>query len=269
ARVYYGYKADADYSKERLLIKVTYYKTKADALKGGNDGVDPLGKFVRVEYTSNNPEDANKQPDKWALRPTWWFGVPNGLKADTISQIRLVRNERGTQEASSPSTPGAKKLKNASRQGYVVASDHTYNSIDQWKHSVSRDYYSGSDKTIDGKGWQRMVGIGGKSGDYDNSGNTRDQWNIYKDGNANGLQGIFADWESAGQRYYEMSYVAEMTDDAWKQRDQKPLLFVAGIYRGVGNWRYVAGSTMRAPKIADHLELKYPKPTPVKNLDSL
>ncbi|WP_421791984.1 hypothetical protein [Gardnerella sp. DNF01157] len=269
ARVYYGYKADADYSKERLLIKVTYYKTKADALKGGNDGVDPLGKFVRVEYTSNNPEDANKQPDKWDLRPTWWFGVPNGLKADTISQIRLVRNERGTQEASSPSTPGAKKLKNASRQGYVVASDHTYNSIDQWKHSVSRDYYSGSDKTIDGKGWQRMVGIGGKSGDYDNSGNTRDQWNIYKDGNANGLQGIFADWESAGQRYYEMSYVAEMTDDAWKQRDQKPLLFVAGIYRGVGNWRYVAGSTMRAPKIADHLELKYPKLTPVKNLDSL
>ena len=269
ASVYYGYKADADYSKERLLIKVTYYKTKADALQGGNDGVDPLGKFVRVEYTSNNPEDANKQPDKWALRPTWWFGVPNGLKADTISQIRLVRNERGTQEASSPSTPGAKKLKNASRQGYVVASDHTYNSIDQWKHSVSRDYYSGSDKTIDGKGWQRMVGIGGKSGDYDNSGNTRDQWNIYKDGNANGLQGIFADWESAGQRYYEMSYVAEMTDDAWKQRDQKPLLFVAGIYRGVGNWRYVAGSTMRAPKIADHLELKYPKPTLVKNLDSL
>jgi len=269
ARVYYGYKADADYSKERLLIKVTYYKTKADALKGGNDGVDPLGKFVRVEYTSNNPEDANKQPDKWALRPTWWFGVPNGLKADTISQIRLVRNERGTQEASSPSTPGAKKLKNASRQGYVVASDHTYNSIDQWKHSVSRDYYSGSDKTIDGKGWQRMVGIGGKSGDYDNSGNTRDQWNIYKDGNANGLQGIFADWESAGQRYYEMSYVAEMTDDAWKQRDQKPLLFVAGIYRGVGNWRYVAGSTMRAPKIADHLELKYPKPTPVKDLEKL
>ena len=269
ARVYYGYKADADYSKERLLIKVTYYKTKADALKGGNDGVDPLGKFVRVEYTSNNPEDANKQPDKWALRPTWWFGVPNGLKADTISQIRLVRNERGTQEASSPSTPGAKKLKNASRQGYVVASDHTYNNIDQWKHSVSRDYYSGSDKTIDGKGWQRMVGITKNAKDYDNSGNTKDQWNIYKDGNANGLQGIFADWESAGQRYYEMSYVAEMTDDAWKQRDQKPLLFVAGIYRGVGNWRYVAGSTMRAPKIADHLELKYPKPTLVKNLDSL
>ncbi|MFP1711167.1 hypothetical protein, partial [Gardnerella vaginalis] len=269
ARVYYGYKADADYSKERLLIKVTYYKTKADALKGGNDGVDPLGKFVRVEYTSNNPEDANQQPDKWALRPTWWFGVPNGLKADTISQIRLVRNERGTQEASSPSTPGAKKLKDASRQGYVVASDHTYNSIDQWKHSVSRDYYSGSDKTIDGKGWQRMVGITKNEKDYDNSGNTKGQWDIYKDGNANGLQGIFADWESAGQRYYEMSYVAEMTDDAWKQRDQKPLLFVAGIYRGVGKWRYVAGTTMRAPKISDHLELKYPKPTPVKNLDSL
>ncbi|MFU0567437.1 hypothetical protein, partial [Gardnerella leopoldii] len=269
ARVYYGYKADADYSKERLLIKVIYYKTKADALKGGNDGVDPLGKFVRVEYTSNNPEDANKQPDKWALRPTWWFGVPNGLKADTISQIRLVRNERGTQEASSPSTPGAKKLKEASRKGYVVASDHTYNNIDQWKHSVSRDYYSGSDKTIDGKGWQRMVGITNNDKDYDNSGNTKDQWNIYKDGNANGLQGIFADWESAGQRYYEMSYVAEMTDDAWKQRDQKPLLFVAGIYRGVGKWRYAAGTTMRAPKIADHLELKYPKPTPVKNLDSL
>ncbi|MFW0894388.1 hypothetical protein ACJV45_05160 [Gardnerella sp. Marseille-Q9181] len=269
ARVYYGYKADADYSKERLLIKVTYYKTKADALKGGNDGVDPLGKFVRVEYTSNNPEDANQQPDKWALRPTWWFGVPNGLKADTISQIRLVRNERGTQEASSPATPGAKKLKDASRQGYVVASDHTYNSIDQWKHSVSRDYYSGSDKTIDGKGWQRMVGITKNEKDYDNSGNTKGQWDIYKDGNANGLQGIFADWESAGQRYYEMSYVAEMTDDAWKQRDQKPLLFVAGIYRGVGKWRYAAGTTMRAPKIADNLELKYPKPTPVKDLSSL
>ncbi|MFU9935342.1 hypothetical protein [Gardnerella leopoldii] len=269
ARVYYGYKADADYSKERLLIKVTYYKTKADALKGGNDGVDPLGKFVRVEYTSNNPEDANKQPDKWALRPTWWFGVPNGLKADTISQIRLVRNERGTQEASSPATPGAKKLKDASRKGYVVASDHTYNNIDQWKHSVSRDYYSGSDKTIDGKGWQRMVGITKNEKDYDNSGNTKGQWNIYKDSSANGLQGIFADWESAGQRYYEMSYVAEMTDDAWKQRDQKPLLFVAGIYRGVGKWRYAAGTTMHAPKIADNLELKYPKPTPVKNLDSL
>ncbi|EPI42750.1 GA module-containing protein, partial [Gardnerella vaginalis] len=269
ARVYYGYKADADYSKERLLIKVTYYKTKADALKGGNDGVDPLGKFVRVEYTSNNPEDANKQPDKWALRPTWWFGVPKGLKTNTISQIRLVRNERGTQEASSSPATGTKKLKDASRQGYVVASDHTYNNIDQWKHSVSRDYYSGSDKTIDGKGWQRMVGITKNEKDYDNSGNTKDQWNIYKDGEANGLQGIFADWESAGQRYYEMSYVAEMTDEAWMQRDQKPLLFVAGIYRGVGNWRYVAGTTMRAPKIADHLELKYPKPTSVKNLDSL
>ena len=269
ARVYYGYKADADYSKERLLIKVTYYKTKDDALKGEDKGVDPLGKFVRVEYTSNNPEDTNKQPDKWALRPTWWFGVPNGLKADTISQIRLVRNERGTQEASSSPATGAKKLEKASRQGYFVASDHTYNSIDQWKHSVSRDYYSGNDQTIDGKGWKRMVGIGGKSGDYDDSGNTKDQWNVYKDGSANGLQGIFADWESAGQRYYEMSYVAEMTDTAWKQRDKNPLLFVAGIYRGVGNWRYVAGTTMHAPKIADNLELKYPKPTPVKNLGSL
>ena len=269
ARVYYGYRADADYSKDRLLIKVTYYKTKADALKGENDGVDPLGKFVRVEYTSNNPEDSKKEPDKWALRPTWWFGVPKGLKTDTISQIRLVRNERGTQEASSPDTPGAKKLSKALRKGYVVASDHTYNNIDQWKHSVSRDYYSGDDQTIDGKGWQRMVGITKNEKDYDNSGNTKGQWDIYKDGNANGLQGIFADWESAGQRYYEMSYVAEMTDDAWKQRDQKPLLFVAGIYRGVGNWRYVAGTTMRAPKIADHLELKYPKPTPVKDLEKL
>ncbi|MFU0662982.1 hypothetical protein [Gardnerella vaginalis] len=269
ARVYYGYKADADYSKDRLLIKVTYYKTKDDALKGEDNGVDPLGKFVRVEYTSNNPEDANKKPDKWALRPTWWFGVPKGLKADTISQIRLVRNERGTQEASSSPATGAKKLEKASRQGYFVASDHTYNSIDQWKHSVSRDYYSGDDHTIDGKGWKRMVGIGGKSGDYDDSGNTKGQWDIYKDGNANGLQGIFADWESAGQRYYEMSYVAEMTDDAWKQRDQKPLLFVAGIYRGVGNWRYAAGTTMRAPKIADNLKLEYPKPTPVKDLSSL
>ncbi len=268
ARVYYGYKADADYSKDRLLIKVTYYKTKADALKGENDGVDTLGKFVRVEYTSNNPEDSNKEPDKWALRPTWWFGVPKGLKTDTISQIRLVRNERGTQEASSPDTPGAKKLSKALRKGYVVASDRTYNNIDQWKNSVSRDYYSG-DETIDGKGWQRMVGITKNEKDYDNSGNTKGQWDIYKDGNANGLQGIFADWESAGQRYYEMSYVAEMTDDAWKQRDKKPLLFVAGIYRGVGNWRYVAGTTMRAPKIADHLELKYPKPTPVKNLEKL
>ena len=269
ARVYYGYRADADYSKDRLLIKVTYYKTKADALKGENDGVDPLGKFVRVEYTSNNPEDSNKEPDKWALRPTWWFGVPKGLKTDTISQIRLVRNERGTQEASSPDTPGAKKLSKALRKGYVVASDRTYNNIDQWKQSVSRDYYSGDDQTIDGKGWQRMVGITKNEKDYDNSGNTKGQWDIYKDGNANGLQGIFADWESAGQRYYEMSYVAEMTDDVWKQRDQKPLLFVAGIYRGVGKWRYVAGTTMRAPKISDHLELKYPKPTPVKNLDSL
>ena len=268
ARVYYGYKADADYSKDRLLIKVTYYKTKADALKGENDGVDPLGKFVRVEYTSNNPEDSKKEPDKWALRPTWWFGVPKGLKTDTISQIRLVRNERGTQEASSPDTPGAKKLSKALRKGYVVASDRTYNNIDQWKNSVSRDYYSG-DETIDGKGWQRMVGITKNEKDYDNSGNTKGQWDIYKDGNANGLQGIFADWESAGQRYYEMSYVAEMTDDAWKQRDQKPLLFVAGIYRGVGNWRYVAGTTMRAPKIADHLELKYPKPTPVKDLENV
>ena len=268
ARVYYGYKADADYSKERLLIKVTYYKTKDDALNGEDKGVDPLGKFVRVEYTSNNPEDANQQPDKWALRPTWWFGVPNGLKADTISQIRLVRNERGTQEPSSSSAPGAKRLKDASRQGYVVASDHTYNSIDQWKHSVSRDYYSGNE-TIDGKGWQRMVGITKNDKDYDNSGNTKNQWNVYKNGSANGLQGIFVDWESAGQRYYEMSYVAEMTDDAWKQRDQKPLLFVAGIYRGVGNWRYAAGTTMRAPKIADNLKLEYPKPTPVKNLGKL
>ena len=48
ARVYYGYKADADYSKDRLLIKVTYYKTKADALKGC------------LLYTSPSPRDRQK-----------------------------------------------------------------------------------------------------------------------------------------------------------------------------------------------------------------
>lgn len=83
------------------------------------------------------------------------------------------------------------------------------------------------------------------------------------------MQGIFVDWESAGQRFYDMTYVGEMTDDAWQKRDVNPLRFAAGVYRFAGNWHYAVGQKHNTPKIADHLKLNYPEVTKVKKLDAL
>ena len=64
--IYYGYKSDADYSKNRIKIEVHYYSNKEDADKDENR--DPLGKFVRVKYVANLNSKDNSF-DKWAFRP--------------------------------------------------------------------------------------------------------------------------------------------------------------------------------------------------------
>lgn len=103
---------------------------------------------------------------------------------------------------------------------------------------------------------------------YDNAGNTAQQWEEYQK-QTQGLKGIFVDWESAGQRWYDMTYIAEMEDKAWKERDTNPLRFAAGVYRFAGNWHYAVGQKHNTPKIADHIGLKYPELTPVKDLKNV
>lgn len=66
-----------------------------------------------------------------------------------------------------------------------------------------------------------------------------------------------------------MTYVAELTDKAWQQRDEHPLRFGAGVYRFAGNWHIATGQTHRAPKIAESLKVKYPSLTPVAKLNAL
>ena len=113
------------------------------------------------------------------------------------------------------------------------------------------------------------MGLGTKDNKgYDNAGNTAQQWEEYQK-QTQGLKGIFVDWESAGQRWYDMTYIAEMEDKAWKERDTNPLRFAAGVYRFAGNWHYAVGQKHNTPKIADHIDLKYPELTPVKDLKNV
>ena len=261
--IYYGYKTDASYSEARFHIEVDYYDTLDNAKAGGTTGKDPLGKFVRVHYLSNcNQKDGTA--DDWRFRPMWWFGVPKGLQ--DVQNIVYTRVEKLTKEGEKqPFTPvGSSQFKFTNNKGYGQVSQKTYNKPEDW-NNISNFYFKDS-KVLASKGWKQLLGLNG--GSYDKVGNTESQWDDYKSDTA-GLQGIFVDWESAGQRFYDMTYVAEMTDDAWEKRDEHPLRFVAGVYRFAGNWHYAAGQKHNTPKIADHLTLKYPAVTLVKNLKKL
>ena len=261
--IYYGYKTDASYSEARFHIEVDYYDTLDNAKAGGTTGKDPLGKFVRVHYLSNcNQKDGTA--DDWRFRPMWWYGVPKGLQ--NVQDITYTRVEKLTKEGEKqPFTPvGSSQFKFTNNKGYGQVSQNKYNKPEDW-NGISNFYFKDS-KVLASKGWKQLLGLNG--GSYDKVGNTESQWDDYKSDTA-GLQGIFVDWESAGQRFYDMTYVAEMTDDAWEKRDEHPLRFVAGVYRFAGNWHYAAGQKHNTPKIADHLTLKYPAVTLVKNLKKL
>lgn len=252
---YYGYKADAGYSEERLRIEVHYYNTLQGALNADASQENPLGKFIRVRYIANDPLEQGKTPDRWALRPFWWFGVPEGVT--NVQHITLQRNEAGKCDPSAVHKRGEKNNACATRKDFVIASDNVYTNPQDWQ-GISRWYKEGNElnKTLNDYVLNQ----------YDNSGNTNNQWNNYKpddDPATDGLSAIFTDWESAGTRYYDFSYVAEITDSAYKQRDKKPLRFAAGIRRTVGNWRYAAGLTQVLPAISEHVSVAYPAVTPV------
>lgn len=261
--IYYGYKTDASYTEARFHIEVDYYDTLEHAQAGKDEGKDPLGKFVRVHYLSNCAKK-DGAADDWRFRPMWWYGVPKGLKNVqniTYTRVEKLTNQRGNQ----PFVPtGSSQFTFTDTNGYGVVSKKTYPTPKQWK-SISNFYFD-EQNVLASKGWKQLLGLNG--GSYDNAGNTEDQWGDYKDQTA-GLQGIFVDWESAGQRFYDMTYVGEMTDDAWQKRDVNPLRFAAGVYRFAGNWHYAVGQKHNTPKIADHLKLNYPEVTKVKKLDAL
>ena len=255
--IYYGYKSDADYSKDRFKIEVHYYNNPQDA---ENDDVlkqDPLGKYVHVKYIANLNKDG-KTFDNWAFRPMWWYGVPKGLQ--NVHDIRYGRFEELTSGGSKHITPGARKDSDKSIRFLDTPKD--------WK-GISNFYITDPSKLTSMNGLKTLLGIdGGNNKGYDNKGDTAGNWNDFYDA-SKGMQSMFVDWESAGKRYYEMTYVAELTDEAWKQRDVKPLHFAAGVYRFAGNWHIATGQVHRAPKIADHLKVKYPTQTPVANVKSL
>ncbi|MFP1695137.1 GA module [Gardnerella greenwoodii] len=264
--IYYGYKTDASYSEARFHIEVDYYDTLENAKVGGTTGKNPLGKFVRVHYLSNCDQTDGGKADDWRFRPMWWFGVPAGLKEP--QDIHFKRTEKLTSEGNKKITPtGSSQQVTTDANGYGVVSDRSYATPKEWK-GISNFYLTG-DKVLASKGWKQLLGLDDKgSKGYDKVGNTEKQWEDYQKETA-GLQGIFVDWESAGTRYYDMTYVAEMTQDAWEKRDEHPLRFAAGVYRFAGNWHYAAGQKHNTPKIADHLTLKYPDVTLVKNLKKL
>lgn len=261
--IYYGYKTDASYTEARFHIEVDYYDTREHANAGTDEGKDPLGKFVRVHYLSNcNPKD--KTADAWKFRPMWWYGVPKGLtnvQNITYTRIEKLTNQRGNQ----PFKPaGSSQFTFIDGEGYGVVSHDNYPTPKDWK-GISNFYFEG-DQVLASKGWKQLLGLNG--GKYDNAGNTKGQWESYQKETA-GLQGIFVDWESAGQRFYDMTYVGEMTDTAWKERHTNPLRFAAGVYRFAGNWHYAVGQKHNTPKIADHIDLKYPAVTLVKDPKNL
>ena len=254
--IYYGYKSDADYSKDRIKIEVHYYNNPQDAENDDVSKQDPLGKYVHVKYTANLNKDG--QFDKWAFRPMWWYGVPKGLQ--NVHDIRYGRFEELTSGGSKHITPGVKKDSDKSIRFLDTPKD--------WK-GISNFYITDPHKLASMNGLKTLLGIdGGDNKGYDNTGNTAGNWKDFYDA-TNGMQSMFVDWESAGKRYYEMTYVAELTDEAWKQRDVKPLRFAAGVYRFAGNWHIATGQIHHAPKIADSLKVKYPTQTPVANVNSL
>ena len=258
--IYYGYKSDANYSKQRIKIEVHYYSSKEDADKDENR--DPLGKFVRVKYVANlNSEDNSF--DKWAFRPMWWYGVPSGLT--NVHNINYSRFEKYT--------GNGKPVAPSSSQGPNKDSDNVtkhYRDSKDWK-SISRFYVEDPSKLTSMNGLKTLLGIDNKgSKGYDSKGGTTaDNWSDFYAA-SKGMQGMFIDWESAGKRFYEMTYVAELTPDAWKNRDEHPLRFAAGVYRFAGNWHIATGQIHRAPKIADSLKnVQYPSLTTVVNANDL
>ncbi|RFD75198.1 GA module [Gardnerella vaginalis] len=264
--IYYGYKTDASYSEARFHIEVDYYDTLDNAKAGKDEGKNPLGKFVRVHYLSNCDQTDGGKADDWRFRPMWWFGVPAGLKEP--QDIHFKRTEKLTSEGNKKITPtGSSQQVTTDANGYGVVSNRSYATPKEW-NGISNFYLTG-DKVLASKGWKQLLGLDDKgSKGYDKVGNTETQWQDYQKETA-GLQGIFVDWESAGTRYYDMTYVAEMTQDAWEKRDEHPLRFAAGVYRFAGNWHYAAGQKHNTPKIADHLTLKYPDVTLVKDPSKL
>ena len=262
--IYYGFKTDAQYAEAHFNIDVEYYDTFEHARDGGTTGIDPLGRFVRVHYLSNCHNNATA--DEWKFRPMWWFGVPAGLKDPQY--IHFKRIEKLTKNGKQQVQPAGSSQKiTTDDNGYGAVSDRHYNSTKEWSN-LSNFYFSGNN--IATKGWKQLVGLGDKdnSKTYDNAGDTEKQWNIYKQ-DTQGLKGIFVDWESAGRRWYDMTYVSEMEDATWKNRDKNPLRFAAGVYRFAGNWHYAVGQKHNTPRIADHIDLKYPELTPVKDLKNV
>ena len=262
--VYYGFKTDAKYAEAHFNIDVEYYDTFEHAKAGGTEGIDPLGKFVRVHYLSNCHNNATA--DDWRFRPMWWFGVPAGLKDP--QDIQFKRIEKLTKNGEEQVKPaGSSQYITTDANGYGAVSDKHFNSPKEWTNISN--YYFSDEKILASKGWKQLMGLGTKDNKgYDNAGNTAQQWEEYQK-QTQGLKGIFVDWESAGQRWYDMTYVSEMEDKAWKERDTNPLRFAAGVYRFAGNWHYAVGQKHNTPKIADHLKLVYPEVTKVKKTNDL
>lgn len=256
--IYYGYKSDANYSKDRIKIEVHYYSNMKDAEDDNIANQDPLGKFVHVKYIANLNSRDNSF-DKWAFRPMWWYGVPAGLT--DVHDINYSRFEQYTDTgAPAPSTPGIRKDSDNVTKHYANSKD--------WK-GISNFYITDPAKLTSMNGLSTLLGIDGKRNNgYDNAGNTAGNWSEYYDA-TKGMQGMFIDWESAGKRFYQMTYVAELTPQAWKERDEHPLRFGAGVYRFAGNWHIATGQVHRAPKIGDSLKVVYPSLTPVAKADSL
>lgn len=262
--VYYGFKTDAKYAEAHFNIDVEYYDTFEHAKAGGTEGIDPLGKFVRVHYLSNCHNNATA--DDWRFRPMWWFGVPAGLKDP--QDIQFKRIEKLTKNGKEQVKPaGSSQYITTDANGYGAVSDKHFNSPKEWTNISN--YYFSDENILASKGWKQLMGLGTKDNKgYDNAGNTAQQWEEYQK-QTQGLKGIFVDWESAGQRWYDMTYVSEMEDNAWKERDINPLRFAAGVYRFAGNWHYAVGQKHNTPKIADHLTLAYPEVTKVKKTNDL
>lgn len=256
--IYYGYKSDANYSKQRIKIEVHYYNNQQDAEQDNLANQDPLGKFVHVKYIANLNSDDNSF-DKWVFRPMWWYGVPAGLT--NVHDINYSRFEKYTGNSNPvPSRPGLHREDENVTKHYATAKD--------WP-SISNFYITDPSKLASMNGLKTLLGIdGNQNNGYDKTGNTAGNWADYYDA-TKGMQGMFIDWESAGKRFYQMTYVAELTDKAWQQRDEHPLRFGAGVYRFAGNWHIATGQTHRAPKIAESLKVKYPSLTPVAKLNAL
>lgn len=119
--IYYGYKSDANYSKQRIKIEVHYYNNQQDAEQDNLANQDPLGKFVHVKYVANLNSDDNSF-DNWAFRPMWWYGVPTGLT--NVHNINYSRFEKYTGDGNPvPSRPGLHREDENVTKHYATAKD--------------------------------------------------------------------------------------------------------------------------------------------------